>query len=609
VERRLVAVLSADVVGYSRLMSRDDAGTVRTLQAHQRRIEGLIGTFRGRLVDAPGDNLLAEFPSALGSVRCALEIQRALADENAKVEPERRMALRIGIHLGDVVVEGARIFGDGVNIAARLEGLAEAGGVCISDLVYQQVRRRLSLAVTDLGEQRLKNIELPVRVYRVGAGTPASAAPRAAEPVELAPPDKPSLAVLPFVNMSGDPAQDYWSDGLTHDILEALVKLPGLFLIGYDSVFRYKSTGASPSEVARELGVRHVLEGTVRKAGARVRVTAHLCEAASGRHVWAGRYDHDLEDAFRAQDEVTDAVVTSLDVALVGGETARVVRRGLRNPRALELVYRGLELLHRFTRDDNAKARALFEELVELEPACSFGYSDSAWTHYFDLERGWTRDPEASLARMSERAGQALQRGDESGHALLMLAHRYLIERRHDEALETSALALAERPNCQAAYSLEANILNYCSRPEEAIPLAMQAIRQSPVAPPWFPEVLATAYYLCRRYEEAMSAAHQALAHAPDDVNARLVLTASLVQTGRVEAAREAAQEVRAVDPDFTLERFARVQPYRDAGTLARLVETLAQAGLPAGDGGPPLSATGFSQAPARRRVAPRPRR
>jgi adenylate cyclase len=522
------------------------------------------------------------------------------------------MPFRIGIHLGDVRVEGPKLYGEGINVAARLERLAEPGGICLSDLVYQQVRRRLDLDATDLGETQLKNIAAPVHAYQIGSGLPSAttSAPRAAARATLVPPDKPSLAVLPFLNMNGDPTQDHFSDGLTIDIMAELVRLPGLFLIGEGSMFTYKATGARPSEVGRELGVRHVLEGAVRREQNRVRITAKLVEAASGRHVWAERFDRDLEDIFAVQDEITENIVTALDVALVGGEGALTLRKHLRDPHAVGLLYQGQELMERFNREDMNRARALFEEVIQLAPECPFGYTDLAWTHYFDVERGWSESPEASLARMGELTQRALEFGDISGFPSLMHGHTHLMRREYDEALALSTGALEERPSCQGAYSLKANILNYCGQPQEAIPLAKQSIRLSPVAQTWFPQVLATAHYLSGSFEEAIETAHAALSLAPDNLDARVMLVASLVATERLSAATEAAREIVEIDPAFTLKRFSASQPYRDAATLKRLVDALGRAGVASGgdaEMAPVLDLV--THAAARRRVAPRPRR
>ena len=611
IEHKLVAILSADAVGYSRLMGEDEEATVHTLENCRRRIERSIDTFRGRVVDAPGDNLLAEFPSAIGSVRCAFEIQKALAQENSGLSPDRRMPFRIGIHLGDVLVDGPKIYGNGINVAARLEGLAEPGAICVSDLVYQQVRRRLELDETDLGEQLLKNIAEPVRAYQIAPAADSGRVTiaRAPAPKALALPDKPSLAVVPFFNLNGDPTHDYFSDGLTIDIMSELVRIPELFLIGQDSSFSYRSTGAKPREVGRELGVRHVLEGSVRREQDRIRITAQLIEAESGRHEWAERYDGKLENVFDMQDEITEQIVTALDVALVGGESARTVRAHLRDPIALGLLYRGNELIHRFNREDMIEARRLFAQVRELAPECPFGYVDAAWAHYFDVERGYSDDPEESIAQMSELAYQSLELGDISGFSYLMLGNMHLMKREHDEALAMSEKALEERPSCQAAWGLKANILNYCGNPQDAIPLAKKSIRLSPVAQTFFPEVLATAYYLSGRHEEAMSAAYEALSIAPDSVDALIVVAASLVETGRVEAASEIASEILSIDPDFSLSLLNRSRPYRDPAVLERLTKSLESAGLKRSRRGKPAEVIELStHAAARRRVRPRPR-
>lgn len=374
-------------------------------------------------------------------------------------------------------------------------------------------------------------------------------------------------------------------------------------------MFTYKSTAAKPREVAREIGVRHVLQGTVRKVGNRVRVTAQLVEGATGRPVWAERYDRNVEDLFDVEDDIAEQVVTALDVTLVGGEAARTVRKHLRNPQAIGLLYRGMELMRRFNREDLAEARTLFEEVIRLEPEACFGYTEAAWTLYFEVERGWSDAPVESMKRMSALALRALELEDISGYGNLMLAHVHLMKRDYEEALALSARALKERPSCQGAFSLRANILNYCGNPQEAIPLAKQAIRLSPVAQPWFPEVLATADYLCGNFEEAIASANQALALAPDSIDARLLLTASLVETGRLEVAKETAREILSIDPDFTLARFSASQPYQDVAVLKRLIDSVRRAGLRDGEDSGRVLEFAQPQSASRRRVAPRPRR
>jgi adenylate cyclase len=607
VERRLAAILSADAVGYSRLMSHNDEATVRALDGHRRSIERLIDAYRGRLVDAPGDNLLAEFPSVVGAVRCAVEVQRTLSAANEKLERDARMPFRIGVHLGDVIVEGARIYGSGVNIAARLEALATPGNVCLSDFVYQQVRGKLDVASRDLGEKQLKNIADPIRVHEIQIGGEATA-PAPGEELPL--PDMPSLAVLPFFDMSGDPTQEYFSNGLSFDIMTELTRIPGLFVIAGDATFAYRRSGARPVEVARELGVRHVLEGAVCREERRVRVTARLIDGSNGRIVWSERFDRELEDVFAVQDEIVQEVVTALDVALVGGGGAFVTRKHLRNPKALGVLFRGADLMHRFNREDMREARELFEEVIRMEPESPIAYMDAAWTHYFDVQRGWSPDPEASLKEMARLAQRGVELGDVSGFASLMLSHMHLMRREHDAAMALSERALAERPSCQGAFCLRANILNFSGLPEEAVPLALQAIRLSPLVQTFYPEVLAHACYLCGRLEEAIEAAHRTLRQAPDSVDARVLLVVCLVDSGRVEAARKAAAELLAVDPGFHIQRFARCQPYRDPSVLARVSGSLREAGIAEGDEAPALAGElAPPRTPSRRRIAPRPRR
>src|SRR5713101_8283615 len=420
-ERKLAAILSTDVQGYSRLMGEDEVATIRTLTAYRELMTSLIQQYRGRVVDSPGDNLLAEFISVVEAVQCAVAIQRELKARNAQLPPHRRMEFRIGINLGDVIVEGERIYGDGVNIAARLEGLAEAGGLCISGTVYDQVKTKLSLDYEELGAQAVKNIAEPVRVYRVHL-EPRTAAPAVRQPrrlmarywrkVALAAlglvlilgggvtvwqlsfrppspagvlpseraaalplPEKPSIAVLPFVNMSGDPEQEYFSDGMTEDLITDLSKLSGLFVIARNSVFTYKGKAVKPEQVSRELGVRYVLEGSVRKAGDRVRITAQLVDATTSYHLWADRYDRDLKDIFAVQEEISRKIVAALAVQLTAGEHARLGRQYTDNLEAYDYLLRGSESLGRYTKETNVQARQMFEQAIALDPTFALAYA------------------------------------------------------------------------------------------------------------------------------------------------------------------------------------------------------------------------------------------
>jgi adenylate cyclase len=368
-ERKLAAVFSADVKGYSRLMREDEEATIRTLTAYRELMTSYIQRHRGRVVDSPGDNLLAEFASAVDAVRGAVAIQKELKARNAELPADRQMHYRIGINVGDVVVEGERIYGDGVNIAARLEGLAEPGGICISGTVHDHIENKLALGYEYIGEQAVKNIIKPVRVYRVQREPrPAPQPTLSGEQTSLLPlPDKPSLAVLPFTNLSSDPEQEYFSDGLTEDLITDLSRLSGLFVIARHSTFTYKGKAVKVQEVSRDLGVRYVLEGSVRKVGERVRITAQLIDAPTGHHLWAERYDRPLQDIFALQDEIVQQIVTTLRLQLTLQEQGVIVRKHTANLEAYDSFLRGVEYGWRLTKDDNARARQMFEKAVALE--------------------------------------------------------------------------------------------------------------------------------------------------------------------------------------------------------------------------------------------------
>jgi TolB-like protein/Tfp pilus assembly protein PilF len=583
-KRRLAALLSADVVGYSRLMAQDELETVRTLTAYRERVTDIVRTSGGRVVDFIGDNMLAEFSSTLDAVECAVQIQQTLAEMNTTLADSRRMNFRIGIHLGDVMSDGERIYGDGVNIASRLESLAQPGGICISDMVYQQVHTKSSFTYIDQGKQSLKNIPEPMRVYRVVAsdGTQAAgtaAAARISRPL-LPLPAKPSLAVLPFVNLSADPQKDYFSDGLTIDIMTALVKIPGLFLISDASMFSYKSHPVSVQDLGRQLGVSHVLEGGIRRAGDRVRISARLTEIASGRQVWAERFDRKLDDLFDVQDEITEEIVTAMDVKLVSGEPGRTVRQTFKSPAALETYYRGWNALFSSSKTEIFAAQEMFEETIRLEPESPLGYALAAWAHWWAVFRDQSEDVTHSLKRATELARKALELEDVTGLPHLMMAQIHLSKREHEKALAESEQAVLARPSCDASYAMKAHILNFLGQPAEAIDLARHAIRLTPVYPTFYPAVLAAAYYGSGQYNEAAAAAEEVLASDRDNLDALLVLAGAQAALDQTDAARRAAHRVRRVKPDFTLEKFAAGQPYKDPQALDQVLAMLRKAGL-----------------------------
>ena len=584
-KHRLAALLSADVAGYSRLMAEDEIATVRTLAICREKIGALVHDDGGRVVNFVGDNVLAEFSSALDAVVCALKIQNTIDDLNTGVPDHRQMQFRIGINLGDILVEGDVIYGDGVNIAARLEALADPGGICVSEMVYSQIRHKLDLKFVDLGAKSLKNIPDPVRVYAVlepsaGPNTDKTESdPHQTTSLPL--PEKPSLAVLPFVNLSNDPAQDYFSDGLTLDIMTALVRIPDLFLISDISMFSFKLKPVSIKEIGRQLGVSHVLEGGVRKGGEKVRVSARLLETTSGRQVWADRYDATIDDIFAIQDEIAEEIVTAMDVKLVSGEVARTVRKTIRNPDALEAYYRGWQALFGTKKADILESQQYFEDTMRLEPESPLGYALAAWTHWWAIFRGLSEDTAQSVEYATDLARKAVDLEDITGLPHLMMALIHLHRSEHDKALTEAEQAVLARPSCDLSYAAKGYILNYLGRPADAIALANLAIRLAPVHPlPFYHVVLAGALYSSGRYEEAITAAKEALRYDNEYLDALLILAGAHAAANQMEDAATTASAIRRVQPDFTLEKFAQTQPYKHPETLEQLLLTLNQAGL-----------------------------
>ena len=581
---KLAAILSADVVGYSRLMTEDEVATIRMLAACRDKISSHIQENGGRVVDFVGDNMLAEFSSALNAVDGAVKIQETLAQLNAKFDQNRRMYFRIGIDLGEVLIDKDVIYGDGVNIASRLEGLADPGGICISEFVYSQVHNKLDVGFVDVGTKKLKNISTPVKVYKVvdqktEAPTPEiGAIPDQEKSLPL--PNKPSLAVLPFVNLSADSKQDYFSDGLTMDIMTALVRIPGLFLISEISMFSYKSKAPSVRELGGQLGVSHVLDGGVRKEGDRIRITARLLETTTGRQVWAERYDRTIDDIFAVQDEITERIVEAMDIKLVTGEMAHTIRKVLRNPDALEYYYRGWEALFGSTKDDIKEAQQMFEETMRLEPESSFGYALAAWAHWWSVDQGLSEDTALSLERAIELARMAEDLEDFTGLSNLVMAQIHLYKHEHDMALEAAQKAVLARPSCDLSYIAKANILTYLGRPTEAIDLAKFAIRLAPVYPPFFQKTLAAAFYGNGQYEKAIASAKKVLESDKDNLDAFLILAGAYAAIDEQAEASKAATEVKRIKPDFSLKKYAETQPYSDPKVLEQVTSMLQRAGV-----------------------------
>jgi adenylate cyclase len=625
VKRKLTAILSADVKGYSRLMGADEEGTLHTLTAYREVMATLIQQHHGRVVNAPGDALLAEFESVVDAVKAAVEIQRELAKQNADLPLDRRMEYRIGINLGDVMVDGESIYGDGVNIASRLESLADAGGICISGTVYDHVKNKLPLGYEYRGEQTVKNISEPVRVYRVMMEPEAvgkvigekKAKPRQWQkmvliavailivvaaviavwrlylyptrpPIEVASkekmafplPDKPSIAVLPFMNMSGDPELEHFSDGITEEIITALSKTPKLFVIARNSTFTYKGKPVRVKQVAEDLGVRYVLEGSVRKSADRLRITAQLIDALTGHHLWAERYDREPKDIFVLQDEITLKILNSLHVKLTGGEQDRVYGKGTNNLEAYIKVLQGRDYFWRLNRESNIFAKKLFEEAIALDPKYPAPYWLLGMTHIMDTWFDWGQSKEDSLSRAIELAQKTISLNDldSNGHGLLGAAYR--LKGDHDKAIAEGKRAVELDPNSADAHVWLGIALNYADRAEEAIPLFEKAIRLNPFAHTWYFLHLGHSYRFLGRYDEAIAVYQKAIQLSPKNLIAHLGLTCAYSLSGRDKEASVHAAEVLRISPDFSLDRFAEKLPFKNQAEKERYINALRKAGL-----------------------------
>ena len=530
-ERRLAAILAADVVGYTRLMGADEEGTLAALRALRAElIDPRIAGHNGRLVKLMGDGALVEFASVVDALRCAAEIQRAMAAHNADIPEDRRIVLRIGINLGDIIVEGEDIYGDGVNVAARLEGLAEPGGICISRSVFDQVKGKVDLGFEYQGEQEVKNIADPVPVYRVlpdgeaaGEAPAAPAKPRGTwrrlamaaavvlvavasilawqrpweprvEPANIENmafplPEKPSIAVLSFDNLSGDPEQDYFADGMTEDIITGLSRFPDLFVVARNSTFSYKGRQVPVKQVAEELGVRYVLEGSVQKAGSTVRVTAQLIDATTGRHLWAENYDRKLADVFAVRDEVTRTIIATMmgDTGeLTRAEIERASRKDTESLAAYELVLRGLDIWLRFTPEANAEAASLFEKAIALDPAYARAYAVLAWVRLNEFRWNWSDSPERSIELALDLARKSVELDAADDWSQWALGVVYLYMRQHDEAMVAYERAIELNPNYADLLAHSGFLMVYVGRPEEAIARVTTAMRLNPYYPPWY---------------------------------------------------------------------------------------------------------------------------
>ena len=596
-ERKLTAILCADVYGYSRLMGADEEATLRTLSSYRKIVDNFIERHHGRFVSSAGDSILAEFTSVVEAVNCAVNVQNAIKAENSNLSPERRMEFRIGVNSGDVMVEGEQIYGDGVNVAARLENLAEPGGICISGTVYEQVRDRIDLGYEDCGQQSVKNIARPVHIWRVvSAGTPpparlglkywrrgvvsltglaiavgtfvlvqhlslkpphTSASIPPTERPTLVLPAIPSIAVVPFTNLSGDPQQEYFSDGITNQLIEELSRLPGLFVIARNSSFAYKGKAITERDIGRELGVKYVLEGTARKTADQVRIGVALVDTTSGAELWTARYDQPSKDVFAVQDEIVRRVVTTLGL-VVKADQLNVPHwwgKPTDNLEAFDDLLRAYQYMNRFTRDDNARARNWTEKAIELDPKSADAYSTLAWIYFFDAGWQWTADLQASLRRSIELAQKALTLDDSHCGALALLANDYVFQGQFDQAVAAGERAVSINPNCSIGYAFLAAALNAAGKPGEALRAVEKAMRLDPAGYAFYAGEVGAADILMGRYQEAVPSLQRTIAATPNASWAHLELAVAYVELGRDRDARAEAAEVMRVSPNYVLPR------------------------------------------------------
>jgi TolB-like protein/cytochrome c-type biogenesis protein CcmH/NrfG len=574
--RRLAAILAADVAGYSRLMGADETGTALVLREHRAAADPLVAEHGGRIVKTTGDGVLIEFASVVGAVDCAVALQMLAAQRNAAIPGDRRMEWRIGVHLGDVLVEGDDILGDGVNIAARLEGIAEPGGICISEDAFRQVRGKVDAEFADIGEQSLKNIARPVRVYRLVPQQSAEPLPAA-----LPLPDKPSIAVLPFQNMSGDPEQEYFADGMVEEIITALSKVRWFFVIARNSTFTYKGRAVDVKQVGRELGVRYVLEGSVRKAGSRIRITAQLVEAETGNHVWAERYDRDLADIFAVQDEITERVVAAIEPELYAAEQVRSQSKPPDSLDAWECVIRALSLIGQGTRDENTEAEALCRRAIAIAPSYGRAHSLLAWAL---LRRTvYSGELRTVVPEIGAETQTALALDDRDPWAHVAQANLFLRLRRFGEAVRASRRALELNPNFALAHALLAGTLALQGANQEAVDSAEDALRLSPrdrLVGTYASIALAQVHFAAGRYPECATWARNVIEKSPGHITGHSYLTAALAMEGDLTAAAEARGALLRLRPEFSLAWLTENNP--STGELAeRLREGLRKAGVP----------------------------
>ena len=578
-ERKLAAIFYGDVAGYSRLTGQDEEGTHRILSSYLDAITDAIESHNGNVVHFAGDAVLADFTTVKDALSCAVNAQQDLKIRNQDFSDDDKLEFRIGVNIGDVIVDRNDIYGDGVNIAARLESLADSGGICISGAVYDAIRGKLSLEFEFLGEQRVKNIAAPVRAYRViiEPEQPAAATPPTA-PTEL--PDKPSIAVLPFENMSGDAEQEYFSDGISEDIITDLSKVSGLFVISRNSSFVYKGKSVNVKQVGRDLGVRYVLEGSVRKAGNKVRITSQLIDSSTDGHVWAERFDRDLEDIFAVQDEVTQKIVSALKVQLTQAEQEHLTYRDTDNLDAYDYLLRGKEYYLRFTRDANQQARQLYEKAIELDPNYATALAELARIYVQARNHGWTVNLVEPLQQASNFAVKAVELNDSLPQARVVLGFINMWKHDHEAAIAEVSRGLVLDPNHAEGQMYQAIILGFAGQPEESMEWVEKAILLNPGSPFWYLFAQGNAYFSMERYPEAIAACIKAAIINPNFIFVHLLLLACYSNLGKREECEAELKECLARIPDLTVSWAEEVMPYKERDVLTRFINDLREAGL-----------------------------
>jgi adenylate cyclase len=582
VSRRLVAVFAADVEGYSRLMGADEVGTLKGLTERRAILDRIIGEHRGRIANTAGDSVLAEFGSAVDAVQCAVEAQTALAEANSHLSPDKRISFRIGIHVGDVMVRGGDLFGDGVNIAARLQALAQPSSICVSGATYEQVKKVLPLSFTDLGPQQVKNIEEPIRAYVAGrlVDTPSAAAfANASKSLPL--PDKPSIAVLPFQNMSGNPEQEYFADGIAEDVLTTLSKIQELMVIARNSSFVFKGQARDIREIGRILGARYVLEGSVRKAGNRVRLAVQLIDSLNGSHVWADRFEGDLDDVFELQDRMTQDIVAALEVQLTLGEEVRVWRKRSGSPLVYEHYLKGRTLYVNFAKHTHAQARSEFGQALAINPVYTPALGMLGFVLTDQVRFGWEKNEATTYEAALECAARALKIDPDSGDAYVAIGYTRLFQRRHDDALAAGEKAIALRPSDAGAYHMAAMFHGYSGDFRKAAEYEQQAQRLSPLSRNESKVDEARARFHLGDLVAARDIASRVLIEKPRWLTAQTVLVAALWSLGSEDEARITVTKILANHPNLTASRWAQGLPYRHQKDLDAVVTPLRLAGMP----------------------------